>query len=62
MNHIETKVLISVIGLLGSFSVWFMKDISENTKELNIIVAMIIEKNVSLESRVTRIENNIYKN
>ena len=60
MNHIETKVLTAVIGLIGSFSVWFMKDISTNTRELNIKVATLIEKNSSFEKRVDRIETTIY--
>ena len=62
MNHIETKVLISVIGLLGSFSVLFMKDISENIRELNVKVDIVLEENISLVSRVNRIENIVYKN
>lgn len=61
MNHIETKVLTMIIGVLGSFSVWFMKDISANTRELNYKVATVIEKNSSLESRVIRLENRNFK-
>lgn len=57
MNQIETKVLVAIIGVLGSFSCWFMKDISENTRELNIKVATVIEKNSSIEKRVEILEN-----
>jgi outer membrane murein-binding lipoprotein Lpp len=56
MNHIETKVLTAVIGILGSMSVWFMSDISSNMRELNSKVAVVFEKNSSLEKRVERVE------
>jgi hypothetical protein len=61
MNRIETKVLTSVIGLLGTVSIWFMKDISSNMKQLNVNVATVIERNNSLEKRVDKIENYILK-
>lgn len=56
MNHIESKVLTAIIGVLGSFSVVFMKDISLNMKELNIKVTQALERYISLEQRVTRLE------
>lgn len=60
MNHIETKVLTAVIGIIGSFSLWFMKDISTNMRDLNIKVATVIEKNSYTEKRVEKLETIIY--
>jgi hypothetical protein len=56
MNHIETKVLTAVIGIIGSFALWFMKDISTNMRDLNIKVATVIEKNSYTEKRVEKLE------
>lgn len=59
MNHIESKVLTAVIGILGSMSVWFMSDISTNMRELNSKVAISFERNLNLEKRVEKTEYRI---
>jgi len=60
VNRIETKVLTAIIGVIGTVTTLLIKDISSNIRELNVNVSTVIERTVSHEKRIERIEKKIF--